>query len=92
MSVATGIARSTIGRGLVDLGLGTTPFGARVRRSGGGSKPATQIQPGLLGALNALVEPSIRGGPEAPLRWVSKSPAAFVGASNGARVRLWKRE
>ncbi|MCF3948848.1 ISAzo13 family transposase [Acidiphilium iwatense] len=73
VSVATGIARSTIGRGLVDLRLGTTPFGARVRRSGGGSKPATEIQPGLLDALNTLVESSIRGDPEAPLRWVSKS-------------------
>ena len=73
MSVATGIARSTIGRGLIDLRLGTTPFGARVRRSGGGSKPATRIQPGLLDALNTLVESAIRGDPEAPLRWVSKS-------------------
>ena len=45
----------------------------RVRRMGGGQKPATETQPGILEALNDLVEPSIRGDPEAPLRWVSKS-------------------
>jgi hypothetical protein len=45
----------------------------RVRRPGGGGKPAIETQPGLLVALTALVEPSIRGDPEAALRWVSKS-------------------
>lgn len=73
MSVATGIARSTIGRGLIDLGLGSASLGLRVRRPGGGNKPAIETQPGILKALNDLVEPSIRGDPEAPLRWVSKS-------------------
>ena len=48
-------------------------FSQRVRRPGGGGKPATKTQPGLLAALNELVEPSIRGDPEAALRWVSKS-------------------
>ncbi len=42
-------------------------------RKGGGQKPATETQPGILEALNDLVEPSIRGDPEAPLRWVSLS-------------------
>lgn len=73
VSVATGIARSTIGRGLIDLGLGSASLGLRVRRPGGGNKPAIETQPGILKALNDLVEPSIRGDPEAPLRWVSKS-------------------
>jgi Rhodopirellula transposase DDE domain len=45
----------------------------RVRRKGGGQKPATEMQPGILQALNDLVEPSIRGDPKAPLRWVSLS-------------------
>ena len=31
------------------------------------------MQPGILEALNELVEPSIRGDPEAALRWVSLS-------------------
>jgi hypothetical protein len=73
VSRTTGIARSTIGRGLADLRSGAVRCSERVRRRGGGQKPATETQPGILEALNDLVEPSIRGDPEAPLRWVSKS-------------------
>lgn len=69
----TGIARSTIGRGLTDLRSGSELCSSRVRRPGGGGKPATETQPGLLAALEELVQSSIRGHPEAPLRWVSKS-------------------
>jgi hypothetical protein len=70
VSRATGIARSTIGRGLADLRAGV---GDRVRRVGGGGKPAIETQPGLLEALSELVQSSIRGDPEAALLWVSKS-------------------
>jgi hypothetical protein len=73
VSRVTGIARSTIGRGLADLRSGAVQCSERVRRRGGGQKPATETQPGILEALNELVEPSIRGDPEAPLRWVSLS-------------------
>jgi hypothetical protein len=73
VSQVTGIARSTIGRGLEDLLSGTVLRSKRVRRQGGGSKPATETQPGLLEALNDLVQSSIRGDPEAALLWVSKS-------------------
>jgi transposase len=71
---ATGIARSTIGRGLADLRRGEDQLGGRrVRRPGAGRRKATETQPGLLPALDELVQSSIRGDPEAPLRWVSKS-------------------
>jgi hypothetical protein len=73
VSRTTGIARSTIGRGLADLLSGAVRCSERVRRRGGGQKPAIEIQPGILEALNELVEPSIRGDPEAALRWVSLS-------------------
>src|SRR6202035_2532225 len=73
VSRTTGIARSTIGRGLADLRSGAVRCSQRGRRKGGGQKPATETQPGILEALNDLVEPSIRGDPEAPLRWVSLS-------------------
>ncbi|MBW4091802.1 MAG: hypothetical protein HIU82_11950 [Proteobacteria bacterium] len=62
---ATGIARSTIGRGLADLRSGAVMFSPRVHRRGGGGKPATETQPGLLAALKELVQSSIRGDPEA---------------------------
>ncbi len=45
----------------------------RVRRPGGGRRPLTEADPGLLPALEALVEPVTRGDPESPLRWTCKS-------------------
>jgi Rhodopirellula transposase DDE domain len=70
---ATGIARSTIGRGLIELrGSREVPKG-RVRRNGGGRKLAIETQPGLLEALEDIVQSAIRGDPEAALLWVSKS-------------------
>jgi Rhodopirellula transposase DDE domain len=73
VSRATGIARSTIGRGLADLRAGVEQLGGRVRRAGGGGKPAIKTQPGLLATLNDLVQSSVRGDPEVALLWVSKS-------------------
>jgi len=72
-SAATGVARSTIGRGLAELGSGRDDRPGWVRRPGGGRKPATATQPGLLDALRDLVAAAIRGDPEAALLWVSKS-------------------
>ena len=74
VSEITGIARSTIGRGLAELD-GKTPLSGdgRVRRRGGGRKPETAKQPGLLEALERLVAPATRGDPERPLLWASKS-------------------
>ncbi len=77
---ATGIARSTIDRGLRDLRVGAEKLEGRVRRPGGGGKAATELQPGLLSALNELVQSSIRGDPEAPLLWVSKSQRHLAAA------------
>ena len=72
VSTVTGLARSTIYRGLAELGEEPAPAG-RVRRPGGGRKPETEVQDGLEAALEALVEPAVRGDPERPLRWISKS-------------------
>ena len=74
VSEITGTARSTIGRGLKELDGKAGPTGEeRVRRRGGGRKPETEKQPGLLEALESLVAPAVRGDPERPLLWFSKS-------------------
>ena len=44
-----------------------------MRRPGGGRRPLTETDPGLLAALEALVDPVTRGDPESPLRWTCKS-------------------
>jgi hypothetical protein len=72
-AAVTGMARSTINRGMADLKAGRDDLGGAVRRPGGGRKRAVETQPGLLAALEALIEDAIRGDPEAPLRWVSRS-------------------
>jgi len=73
VSAVTGIARSTIGRGLEELGYGKDQFPGRIRRPGGGRKLKTETEPGLLDALAELVQSAIRGDPEAALLWVSRS-------------------
>ena len=73
VATATRVARSTIGRGLAELRRGRDDLGSRIRRPGGGRKPAGETQPGLLEALGELVQSAIRGDPEAALLWVSKS-------------------
>ena len=45
---ATGIARSTIGRGLSELRAGEPPEAERVRRPGGGRKPLSETDASLL--------------------------------------------
>src|SRR3954451_9753039 len=70
---ATGVAPSTIGRGLRELAEAPALAAGRVRRAGGGSKPAVVADPDLMRDLKALVEPSARGDPEGPLRWTCKS-------------------
>jgi transposase len=70
---ATGVARSTIRRGLADVAVGVENIPGRVRRPGGGRRSAERSQAGLLEALDRLVDGAIRGDPESPLRWVSRS-------------------
>jgi transposase len=69
----TGVARSTIGRGLGELRGEEGASSRRIRRPGGGRKPKLETEPGLLDALGELVQSAIRGDPEAALLWVSKS-------------------
>jgi hypothetical protein len=78
---ATGMARNTVMAGMQELDgssnefVSATPLAAAgsTRRSGGGRKPATHKDPGLVPDLLALVEPTSRGDPESPLRWTCKS-------------------
>ncbi len=70
---ATGVARSTIGRGLAELRSGETLDTSRVRRPGGGCKPLIETDTNLLNDLRSLVEPDTRGDPQSSLLWTCKS-------------------
>ena len=84
VSRATGIAASTIGRGLKELVCGSEVAADRVRRPGGGRKPLVATDATLLADLLALVSPSERGDPMSPLRWTCKSLRRLA-AELGAR-------
>lgn len=73
VSQATGVAPSTIGRGLQDLAADAPLALGRVRRPGGGRKALADSDPTLLADLLKLVEPGERGDPMSPLRWTCKS-------------------
>lgn len=73
---ATGLSRPAITAGMRELDRPVAQRAAeavRVRRPGGGRRPAKQAGPGLLAALESLLDPVTRGDPESPLRWTCKS-------------------
>jgi len=73
---AIGMSRTTVTAGLRELALPEAERAleaSRVRRPGGGRKALTETDPGLIAALEALIEPTTRGDPESPLRWTCKS-------------------
>jgi hypothetical protein len=76
---ATGIARSTIGRGLKDME-SLDPAQPKVRRPGGGRRSLIETDPTLLADLQRLLDPATVGDPMRPLMWVSKSHAKLAAA------------
>jgi hypothetical protein len=83
---ATGLARSTIRRGIAELGdlERLAPPPGKQRRAGGGRPRLTEKDPGLLPALRTLVDSATRGDPESPLLWLSKSGPVLTSALKAA--------
>lgn len=77
VSHATGMSRNTIRKGMSEVAQRKAKpkavLSARLRKPGGGRKRLIESDPGLLKALEALVEPASRGDPMSPLRWTCKS-------------------
>lgn len=77
---ATGLSRTTVRAALKELdqpAQDETPPG-RMRRPGAGRKPLSVHDPGLLAALEKLVDPVTRGDPMGPLRWTCSSAARLA--------------
>ena len=85
---ATGIARSTIGRGLKELADGSDLRAGRVRRPGGGRKPLTEVDATLRDDLLGLVSPGERGDPMSPLRWTCKGLRRLAAELGGLGHRI----
>lgn len=77
VSEVLGMSPNTIRKGLAELAAREkNPQAAvspHVRRKGGGRKRRSEADPGLIEALEGLVEPLTRGDPESALRWTCKS-------------------
>jgi len=78
VAAATGLTRKTIHKGIREVEAeGVDPASVlhpeRARRAGAGRKPIQQSQPGILAALELLVESTARGDPQSALRWTCKS-------------------
>ena len=82
VSEVTGLARSTLGRGLKDLDAPPLPKG-RVRRKGDGRRDLLSADARLMDDLRRIVEPATLGCPVRPLLWVSKSHDKLAVALQG---------
>jgi transposase len=79
---ASGMSRQTIYRGLGELESGDRS--ERVRAVGGGRKRLSERQPKLVGKLEALIAPTVRGDPQSALRWTTRSTRSLEAALNEA--------
>jgi transposase len=69
---ASGLSLSTVQHGALVVDAGIEPSD-RVRAPGAGRPRAERAMPGVVDALDQLVEPESRGDPECVLRWTTKS-------------------
>lgn len=79
---ATGISRRAIHVGLTELAAPKIPIESqdkRIRKAGAGRKSIIETEPGVMSALEKLIEPTTRGDPESPLRWTCKSLRVLAG-------------
>ena len=72
VAAVSGMSRKTVSSAVAEVDAGLE-LSARVRRPGAGRKKQVDIDPGLLVALDDLVEPESRGDPMCRLRWTCKS-------------------
>ena len=77
VSEAAQISRNTLIKAAGEVEAGIEPSD-RQRAPGGGDIKAEVKQPGLLEALDELVEPETRGNPMSRLRWTAKSTATLA--------------
>jgi transposase len=88
---AAGVSRTTVYAGLAEIQaagavskkraakvVATVLPSHRVRAPGAGRKKLTDLNPALLEALDALVEPTSRGDPTSALRWTCKSTSRLA--------------
>ncbi len=70
---ATGLSDRTIRNGIKEVREHASLCSSRQRKPGAGRKRREVNQPRLVSSLESLIEPTVRGDPQSPLRWTCKS-------------------
>src|SRR3974377_1281982 len=78
MAQISGLARSTIYQGLLDIRDRVSAPAGRVRQEGGGRKKKAIEDPTLVADLKSIVAAVTRGDPTQPLLWTSRSLGNLV--------------
>jgi len=73
VSQATGQSRTTIASGIKELEAADKIAMKGVRKSGGGRQKIVAKTPAVEAELLQLIEPTVRGEPESPILWTTKS-------------------
>lgn len=86
------VSRTTLYSGLADLRgepLGDKSNGEKRQRAGGGGrKDILEKDPSIREDIRTIIEPHVRGSPETPLRWISKSWAKISAALRNTGHRI----
>ena len=90
---ATGLSRTTIRAGLKELAepLADEASAGRLRARGGGRRRLSDHDPGLMAALERLIDPVTRGDPQGPLLWTSASAAHLARELEASGHRVSER-
>ena len=84
VAALTGASWQTVANGKAELDAGDEPPPGRQRRPGGGRKPLAETDPGLAAALEKLIRNAMRGDPESPLVWTTRSAEHLAGELTAA--------
>jgi len=80
----TGASWQTVASGKAELDAGEELPPGRRRRPGGGRRPLAETDPGLAPALEKLIRDAMRGDPESPLVWTTRSAEHLAGGLTAA--------
>jgi hypothetical protein len=79
VAALTGASWQTVANGKAELAAEEELPAGRVRRPGGGRRPLAESDPGLAGVLETLIRDAMRGDPESPLVWTTRSAEHLAG-------------